>query len=74
MKLSPIIALLFFFSNVACAQQKADDSLLLEYYRNQCFADAQDYLKKILPEPKAEPSVKQKATANTLKRDNKLSH
>jgi len=37
----------------AFAQQsnKADDALLLEYYQNQRFADAADYLKKTYPEP-----------------------
>lgn len=30
---------------------KADDALLLEYYQNQRFADAADYLKKTYPEP-----------------------
>jgi tetratricopeptide (TPR) repeat protein len=34
-----------------CAQQAANDSLLLDYYQNQRFADAADYLKKIYPEP-----------------------
>ncbi|MDB5150778.1 MAG: tetratricopeptide repeat protein, partial [Mucilaginibacter sp.] len=33
------------------AQQAANDSLLLDYYQNQRFADAADYLKKIYPEP-----------------------
>ncbi|XHR96862.1 hypothetical protein ACFJIV_09540 [Mucilaginibacter sp. UC70_90] len=33
------------------AQQIANDSLLLDYYQNQRFADAADYLKKIYPEP-----------------------
>ncbi len=31
--------------------QKADDALLLDYYQNQHFAEAADYLKKIYPEP-----------------------
>jgi tetratricopeptide (TPR) repeat protein len=37
----------------AFAQQaaKADESLLLEYYQTQRFAEAADYLKKIYPEP-----------------------
>ncbi|WP_374950858.1 hypothetical protein [Mucilaginibacter sp.] len=30
---------------------KANDALLLEYYQNQRFAEAADYLKKIYPEP-----------------------
>jgi tetratricopeptide (TPR) repeat protein len=33
------------------AQQTANDSLLLDYYQNQRFADAADYLKKTYPEP-----------------------
>ncbi|WPV01302.1 hypothetical protein SNE26_05915 [Mucilaginibacter sp. cycad4] len=33
------------------AQQAANDSLLLEHYQNQRFADAADYLKKTYPEP-----------------------
>ncbi|MFC0514325.1 tetratricopeptide repeat protein [Mucilaginibacter angelicae] len=33
------------------AQQAANDSLLLDYYQNQRFADAADYLKKAYPEP-----------------------
>jgi tetratricopeptide (TPR) repeat protein len=32
-------------------QQKADDAMLLEYYQNQRFGDALDYLKKMYPEP-----------------------
>lgn len=35
----------------AQAQNKADDALLLEYYQNQRFGDAADYLKKTCPEP-----------------------
>jgi tetratricopeptide (TPR) repeat protein len=37
----------------AFAQQsaKTDEALLLEYYQNQRFADAADYLKKTYPEP-----------------------
>ncbi len=31
--------------------QKADDALLLDYYQNQHFAEAADYLKKTYPEP-----------------------
>jgi tetratricopeptide (TPR) repeat protein len=47
--------LLFLFTCFAVVtfaqQQKADDALLLEYYQNQRFADALDYLKKTYPEP-----------------------
>ncbi|SEN90052.1 Tetratricopeptide repeat-containing protein [Mucilaginibacter gossypiicola] len=34
-----------------CAQQPPNDSLLLDYYQDQRFADAADYLKKTYPEP-----------------------
>jgi tetratricopeptide (TPR) repeat protein len=39
--------------STAFAQQatKADEAQLLEYYQNQRFGDAADYLKKIYPEP-----------------------
>ena len=39
--------------STAYAQQpaKPDEALLLEYYQNQRFADAADYLKKTYPEP-----------------------
>lgn len=33
------------------AQQKPDEAMLLDYYQNQRFAEAADYLKKIYPEP-----------------------
>src|ERR1700750_2992386 len=40
------------FTVITFAQeQKADEALLLEYYQNQRFADALDYLKKTYPEP-----------------------
>lgn len=39
------------------AQQNANDSLLLDYYQNQRFADAADYLKKTYPEPVTNVSV-----------------
>jgi tetratricopeptide (TPR) repeat protein len=48
------ILLLFFIcltTTTFAQQQKADDALLLEYYQNQRFGDALDYLKKIYPEP-----------------------
>jgi len=35
----------------AFAQNKADDALLLDYYQNQRFADAADYLKSVYAEP-----------------------
>jgi len=36
---------------------KADDALLLEYYQNQHFADAADYLKKTFSEPVTDPKI-----------------
>ncbi|HTK20700.1 MAG TPA: hypothetical protein VL442_14335, partial [Mucilaginibacter sp.] len=41
------------------AQQtdKAGDVLLLEYYQNQRFADALDYLRKTYPEPITETKI-----------------
>jgi tetratricopeptide (TPR) repeat protein len=40
-------------NGIVSAQQssKSDDALLLEYYQNQHFAEAADYLKKTYPEP-----------------------
>jgi tetratricopeptide (TPR) repeat protein len=47
-----ILLFLFGLSTVFGQQtDKADDALLLEYYQNQRFADAANYLKKIYPEP-----------------------
>jgi tetratricopeptide (TPR) repeat protein len=48
-----LILITTFTTAYAFAQQKnkTDDSLLLEYYQNQRFADAADYLKKTYPEP-----------------------
>ncbi len=49
---SCILFLLTFLTLTTFAQQqKADDALLLEYYQNQRFGDALDYLKKMYPEP-----------------------
>lgn len=45
------LLLLCFFTPSFAQQQKADDALLLEYYQNQRFADALDYLKSQYPEP-----------------------
>ncbi|MBD1394782.1 tetratricopeptide repeat protein [Mucilaginibacter glaciei] len=61
--------LLFFLISVgAFAQQapKADDALLLDYYQNQRFAEAADYLKKIYAEPVTElkPLAQLAYTAN----------
>jgi predicted Zn-dependent protease len=46
-----LLLLLFFMALRMFAQQKIDDSLLLEYYQNQRFGDAFDYLKRTYPEP-----------------------
>jgi tetratricopeptide (TPR) repeat protein len=53
MKTFSFFCLFTFSITICCAQQKitAGDSLLLEYYQNQRFADAADYLKKTYPEP-----------------------
>jgi len=47
------ILLVFYLSVGAKAQQQTvvNDSLLLDYYQNQRFAEAADYLKKTYPEP-----------------------
>ena len=53
MKLLFISLIIIYFIPAVYGQQgsKADDALLLEYYQNQRFADAADYLKKTYPEP-----------------------
>src|SRR6185503_6913072 len=45
--------------STACSQQAAtaDEALLLEYYQNQRFSDAADYLKKTYPEPVTDTKV-----------------
>jgi tetratricopeptide (TPR) repeat protein len=52
--MKPIVLLLLLstLTIIAPAQQKqiADDALLLDYYQNQRFTDALDYLKKIYPD------------------------
>ena len=40
----------------AFAQNKADDALLLDYYQNQRFAEAADYLKSVYAEPITDPA------------------
>ena len=47
------VLLIFYWSVGAKAQQQpaVNDSLLLDYYQNQRFAEAADYLKKTYPEP-----------------------
>jgi tetratricopeptide (TPR) repeat protein len=52
MKKCFILSILICLSITTFAQQpKADDALLLEYYKSQRFGDALDYLKKTYPEP-----------------------
>ncbi len=53
MKTIVLILITIFTTAHAFAQtsNKADDALLLEYYQNQRFAEAADYLKKTYPEP-----------------------
>ncbi|MFD0765327.1 tetratricopeptide repeat protein [Mucilaginibacter lutimaris] len=53
MKFLCYLILLLTSQMVCYAQQttKADDALLLDYYQNQRFAEAADYLKKTYPEP-----------------------
>jgi tetratricopeptide (TPR) repeat protein len=53
MKRYLFLLLLPVFILAASAQQspKTEDALLLEYYQNQRFAEAADYLKKTYPEP-----------------------
>lgn len=59
MKANLLLFLLFGLSIPSFAQQadKSDDALLLEYYQNQRFADALDYLKKANPEPVTDAKV-----------------
>jgi len=53
MKFILLSTLFIFLNSHLYAQQnnKANDALLLEYYQNQRFSEAADYLKKIYPEP-----------------------
>lgn len=46
-----IAALLIFSSSFAQQAAKIDNALLLDYYQNQRFMDAANYLKKTFPEP-----------------------
>jgi len=57
MKYTLLLSFLLSLSSIVFAQQKADDALLLEYYQNQRFADALDYLKKTYPEPITDPKT-----------------
>lgn len=56
MKCGLIITTLVFLTSFAFAQQ-IDNNLLLEYYQNQRFAEAADYLKKTYPEPVSDPKI-----------------
>jgi tetratricopeptide (TPR) repeat protein len=59
MKLISLSLITICLIQAAFAQQatKADEALLLEYYQNQRFADAADYLKKTYPEPLTDTKV-----------------
>jgi len=52
MKYTYLILITILLSSRAFSQQtvKADDALLLDYYQNQRFAEAADYLKRVYPE------------------------
>lgn len=51
MRIHLLLLLSFITITTFAQQQKADDALILEYYQNQRFGDALDYLKKNYPEP-----------------------
>jgi tetratricopeptide (TPR) repeat protein len=51
------IILLLNFSAFSQQSPKAEDALILEYYQNQLFAEAADYLKKTYPEPVTDTKV-----------------
>ncbi|MBB5394872.1 lipopolysaccharide assembly protein LapB [Mucilaginibacter sp. AK015] len=51
MKFIVTSALFCLYCVVSFAQSKVDDALLLDYYQNQRFAEAADYLKSSYPEP-----------------------
>ncbi|OKS87103.1 tetratricopeptide repeat protein [Mucilaginibacter polytrichastri] len=59
MKILNLIIICCLFTTATFAQQKDPkaDSLLLEYYQTQKFAEAADYLKKIYPEPVANTKI-----------------
>ncbi|WP_259069357.1 tetratricopeptide repeat protein [Mucilaginibacter sp. X4EP1] len=59
MKRSILLVLLISFCHSLFAQSnnKADDSLLLEYYQTQRFSEAADYLKKTYPEPVSDVKI-----------------
>src|ERR1041385_1760003 len=55
--LLPILLICFYNSLFAQQTDKSGDALLLEYYQNQRFANALDYLKKTNPEPVTDAKV-----------------
>ncbi|MFI5138500.1 MAG: tetratricopeptide repeat protein [Sphingobacteriales bacterium] len=59
MKIISLILITFFLNLPAFAQQtqKADDAILLEYYQNQRYVEAADYLKNIYSEPVTDMKV-----------------
>ncbi|WCT10786.1 tetratricopeptide repeat protein [Mucilaginibacter jinjuensis] len=59
MKILNLIIICCLFTTITFAQQKdpKTDSLLVEYYQTQRFAEAADYLKKIYPEPVQNPKI-----------------
>lgn len=52
-----LLLIVLYFNASAQQTVKADDALLLEYYQNQRYADAADYLKKSYPEPIADTKI-----------------
>src|ERR1700753_1789440 len=52
-----IIIIVYTLSGFCQQTRKADEALLLEYYQNQRFSDAADYLKKTYPEPVGDMKV-----------------
>jgi tetratricopeptide (TPR) repeat protein len=59
MKILNLIIICCLFTTITFAQQKdpKTDSLLVEYYQTQKYAEAADYLKKIYPEPVQNPKI-----------------
>lgn len=55
--LLPILVICVTNSSFAQQTEKSGDALLLEYYQNQRFADALDYIKKANPEPVTDAKV-----------------
>jgi tetratricopeptide (TPR) repeat protein len=59
MKVLNLIIFCCLFTSVTIAQQKNSktDSLLVDYYQTQKYAEAADYLKRIYPEPVENPKI-----------------